>query len=92
MDYSLMLFAFESAGSMDHAYVAEVAVAYGEHTHEDYVGGIVVNQNLGAALLRSSVAVPGIWGSAVMLNLLTFLLYLHEQGDEGCSEYRGGSE
>ena len=55
-----MLFAFESTRSMDHGYVAEVAVAYGEHTHEDYVGGIAVNQHLGAALLRSSVAVPGI--------------------------------
>ena len=87
-----MRLTLEGLGSVYHRDVAEVAVAYGEHTHEDYVGGIAVNQNLGAALLRSSVAVPGIWGSAVMLNLLTFLLYLHEQGDEGCSEYRGGSE
>ena len=60
MDYSLMLFAFESAGSVDHRYVAQVAVAYSEHTHEDYIDCIAGNQHLSTALLRSSVAVPGI--------------------------------
>ena len=65
MASSLMLFALESARSVDHTYVAEVAIAYCEHTHQDYVGGIAVNQHLCAALLRSSVAVPGIGGIAV---------------------------
>ena len=60
MDSALMLFAFKGAWSVYHRYVAEVAVAYCEHTHEDNVGSIAVNQHLRASFLRSSVAVPGI--------------------------------
>ena len=92
MDSSLMLFAFEGAWSMDHGYVAEVAVAHGEQNHEDDVGGIAVNEHLSSALLRGSVAVPEIRGGAMLLHSFDFLIHRHEQGDEGCSEHRGSSE
>ena len=55
---SLMRLALEGLGSVYHRDVAEVAVAYGEHAHEDNVGSVAVNQHLCAALMRSCVAVP----------------------------------